>query len=219
MQRDARDYTGHEYSYLTVIGRSEMRDSHGRHLWVVRCLRGEARTMDIRDLLRRERAGRPISCGCQKRKFISMANRRHGMSTHPAFAVWRSMKERCTDPKHPAWRNYGGRGITVCPAWMESFEAFWKDMGPTYLPGLELDRRDNEKGYSPENCQWVDRKLNARNRRGARTVELNGKLIPLKELSETSGIRYTTLLYRLDHGCPLEDLLTPPDTRNRFSTS
>ena len=219
MRKNARDYTGHKYSFLTVTRRSEHTDRHGRHLWEVRCQCGNTRLMDIRDLMRREKAGLPASCGCQKKKLISAAKTKHGMSKHPAFAVWRSMVARCTNPKHRAWKNYGGRGITVCPAWMETFEQFWEDMGPTYKPGLELDRKDNDKGYSPENCRWVTRRVNSQNKRGARIVELNGRRTSLSDLSAQTGIRYTTLIYRIDHGCPSEFLLMRPDVRNRFSTS
>lgn len=91
-------------------------------------------------------------------------------------------------------------------------------MGATYKPGLDLDRKDNEKGYSPENCRWVTRSINNRNKRNARHVIFWGREMTVKELSEKSGIKYTTLLYRLDHGCPLERLIDEPDLTNRFTT-
>jgi hypothetical protein len=134
------------------------------------------------------------------------------MSEHPAFWVWRSMHDRCELPTHHAWKNYGGRGITVCAAW-SSFEAFWADMGPGYVPGLTLDRKDNSLGYCPENCRWATRIVQARNKRGNRLIHTNffGR-ITIKEAAQKAGLKYTTLLYRIDVGCPTETALTlPPD--------
>ena len=102
---------------------------------------------------------------------------------------------------------------------MNSFEEFWKDMGPSYQAGLDLDRENNDLGYSPENCRWTTRAINCRNKRGARTTEVNGRQVHLKEVSELTGINYTTLLYRQDNGCPQEHLLDEADVRNRFMTS
>ena len=152
-------------------------------------------------------------------KLISKAKSTHGMTHHPAFGVWRSMKQRFMDPNHPAYYNYGGRGITVCQEWAESFERFWEDMGPTYQKGLELDRINNEEGYYPGNCRWVSRKINSRNKRDSRLVDSPFGRITVAELSEKTGIGVTTLLYRLDHSWPIELLCIPPDVKNKSTTS
>ena len=216
MPRTATDWTGFQYSYLRIIGPSEARDSHGRRKWLALCLScGTVHPVDIRDIRKRQRLNRPVSCGCKKKEFIGAASTTHGLSGHPAWAVWHSMKQRCTDPNHKAWANYGGRGITVCESWLKSFEAFWSDMGATYRPGLELDRRENNAGYSPENCRWVTRRENTQNRRC--TLRAGKESVP--ELAERSGIARSTLYYRISHGVPDDLLLTPPDVRNRFMTS
>ncbi len=141
------------------------------------------------------------------------------MSKHPAYAVWRSMLDRCRLPQHQAYANYGGRGIKVCARWQASFENFWQDMGPTYRSGLTLERKNNARGYSPKNCMWATRTAQARNKRGNRMIDTpKGKML-LSEASELSGIGTTTLLYRVAHRWPANRLFDAPDFRNRLTTS
>ena len=161
------------------------------------------------------RNGNTSSCGCQRRTTISQKRTTHGMSRHPAFAVWRSMVDRCRLPTHQAWANYGGRGLTVCTEWQESFESFWGDLGPTYSPGLTLDRRDNMAGYRPGNCRWVSDKVQANNTRA--NVAVAGTTAAL--LAEQLGVKRSTMYYRLSAGVPVERLGDAPDVSRRFSTS
>lgn len=208
------DLTGRRFNSLTVIRRAP-NDKRGKPRWVCKCDCGTETTYAARDLKR----GNLYSCGCQRSRRISEKNKTHGMSRHPAWAVWHSMKQRCMDPNHKAWKNYGGRGITVCGRWAESFEAFWEDMGPTYQPGLEIDRIDNNRGYEPGNCRWTTRKVNARNRRTNILVTTEYGTTTVSELAELTGIGETTLLYRIQHGWPEAALTTPPNVRNWYTTS
>ena len=109
--------------------------------------------------------------------------------------------------------------LTVISRAENDFENFWADMGPSYAPGLELDRKDNEQGYSPENCRWIPRKSNMRNRRSSRVIDTPLGRMTVAELAERSGIGETTLLYRLANGWPAESLLTEPNARNMSTTS
>ena len=99
--------------------------------------------------------------------------RRHGLSLTPEYRAWQQMVRRCTVPTHPAFSRYGGRGIKVCERWLAAVENFVADMGQRPA-GHELDRRDNDGDYTPENCRWVTRKVNDRNRASNRIVEFGG---------------------------------------------
>lgn len=83
---------------------------------------------------------------------------------HPLYMTWANMRYRCEDPENPSYPRYGGRGITVCQTWSESFEAFALDMGLPKTPDLTLDRKNNDAGYSKENCRWATRTEQCLNR-------------------------------------------------------
>lgn len=157
------------------------------------------------------------SCGCMRRASIAARKTTHGMSGHKAFAVWRSMLDRCALPTHQAWHNYGGRGISVCKEWRGSFAAFWADMGPTYREGLTLERRDNSAGYSPENCVWATRKRQARNKRPNVLINTPWGRITVAEAADRSGLNRTTLYYRVNNGVPEHRLFEAPDTSRKFT--
>jgi hypothetical protein len=107
------------------------------------------------------------------------------------------MKARCLRPTHHAWRNYGGRGITVCDRWQGSFENFWEDMGPTYQPGLTIERVNNALGYFPENCTWDTRKVQGRNRRTNRIIATPWGEMTIAEAAERVGLSQSTFGKRL----------------------
>lgn len=133
----------------------------------------------------------------------------HGMSRHPAYAVWRAMVERCTLPRHPAWINYGGRGIKVCPRWLK-FRNFWADMGDQYQPGLTLDRRNNHGGYSKENCRWVTYKVQNQNRRDNVWVQTPWGKLTWSEAARRTGVSRHTIRRRKASGWPESRWLEPP---------
>ena len=172
--------------------------------WVYRCDCGKETVKNGSDVAKATKKGLVQNCGCYTQKLRSEQHTTHGMTSHPAFAVWRSMIDRCRLPTHQAWHNYGARGIRVCEQWQNSFEAFWEDMGPTYKRGLELDRRNNDGNYEPENCRWVTRRVNSGNRRDSLPVDIT-------YAHEVTGIGKSTLEYRWRHGLSLTSSTPDPD--------
>lgn len=126
---------------------------------------------------------------------------------HPLNSIWRSMWRRCTNPKAPCFHNYGGRGISVCDRW-EDFHAFVADMGDR-PPGYTLERVDNDKGYSPENCRWASRTEQLLNRRNTLKVTIEGATYLAHELAKASGHRSLTIKERAERGLSLADVLHP----------
>ncbi len=137
------------------------------------------------------------------------------MKTHELEKTYKMMLVRCYSPNYSQYKDYGGRGITVCEAWRKSFRQFVIDMGerPT---GCTLERADNTKGYSPENCKWATRFEQQRNTRRNHLVKFNGASKPISQWAAEIGISKNTILKRLRSGWSETDALsTPVDIKMR----
>lgn|SRR3990167_4368280 len=124
-------------------------------------------------------------------------NRIHGMRHTKIYAVWCAMKARCKNKQDKQYKNYGGRGITVCDRW-KSFKNFYEDIGEEWQEGLQLDRIDNDEGYYKENCRWATHLEQARNTRKNVWIEYNGEKKVLREWAREIGLSLATLQERLD---------------------
>jgi len=124
----------------------------------------------------------------------------HGLSRTPEYRAWKGLVQRCTNPDHPAYGDYGGRGIAVCERWLDDVEAFIEDMGPRPSPRHELDRIDNDGPYSPENCRWTTVQRNARNRRSNRRITYRGETRTLAGWCELLGLPSDSVRKRLEAG-------------------
>ncbi|WP_433916931.1 hypothetical protein [Streptomyces sp. NBC_01744] len=157
------------------------------------------------------RQGRTTSCGCFHREQLGDRSRTHGQKGTPLYRVWVWMIGRCCNENNASYAYYGGRGITVCPEWRKSFEAFARDVGASFRDGLTIERVDNGGNYEPGNVRWATRQEQARNRRSSRLLTFEGETRTLTEWSERLGLRHQTLQQRLDRsGWTVERALTTP---------
>src|SRR3990167_3913288 len=121
---------------------------------------------------------------------------KHGMTNHPLYTVWCSMRQRCNDKNCIDYLNYGGRGITYDKSW-GFFKNFYDDLLPIWKEGLTIDRIDVNGNYSKTNCRFVDRIIQARNRRNTRQISFKDKLMTLKEWADFLSIKRSTLAQRI----------------------
>jgi len=140
----------------------------------------------------------------------------HGASYTNLYKRWIRIRERCLNPNAPNFDNYGGRGITVCDEWLNSFIPFrdWALVNG-YKPWLQIDRIDNDGDYTPENCRWISCKLNQRNKRNSRLITAYGETKTIVEWTEDERCQldYHTIHVRLARRWSEDKAITTPKLR------
>lgn len=143
-----------------------------------------------------------------------MPVKRYGVQLLPEYRIWDAMIQRCTNPKATHFQHYGGRGIVICERW-RIFKNFYEDMGAKPDPKMEIDRIDNNRPYSPENCRWATRSEQMSNRRNNHLITHNGRTQTLTQWSKETGLRYNTIIRRIESGWTVEQALTRPQQKGR----
>lgn len=190
------DLTGQKFNRLTVVERAE-NTKDGKASWKCICECGNEITVIGKDL----RSGNTKSCGCYNRESASIRAKKHGYSKSRIHNIWLLMKQRCFNPQQPQFKDWGGRGITICDEWLgehgaENFIKWSKENG--YADNLEIDRINNDGNYCPENCRWTTRKEQANNKRCTHFITYNGKTQSIKQWAEEIGVNYDTLISRIN---------------------
>lgn len=209
------DLTGQKINRLTVVeylGAKRYGNRNVCRMYACVCDCGGTTVSPYENL----RKGRVISCGCyQKEKaanrFLTHGNKRRGKETNQKeYGTWCNMKSRCYNPNYEFSEYY--KDIKVCERWVDSFENFLEDMGKA-PKGYTLDRIDNTKDYSPNNCRWASWHEQANNTRKSRFIEHNGERKTVAEWSREKGLVYSALLHRLDVGWDIERALNTPSKK------
>lgn len=156
------DYINTKIGFLTVIGEVYTVTRNGNPVRKFNCMCdcGKEHLVTVCMIS----SGRQKSCGCYK-KIVEKLPKSHGMSGTKPYITWCGMIARCENPKEGCYPNYGGRGISICKEWRESFENFWNDMKFSYNDSMQLDRIDVDGNYCKENCRWVDASTQSHNKR------------------------------------------------------
>ena len=200
--RNIIDLTGQKFNRLTAISYDE---HNNKWWWLCEC--GNKKLIDSSEVKR----GKTKSCGCLAKELkpaliYGMSGMKiHGMSGTRFYNIFVAMKQRCDNEKSSEYNNYGGRGITVCDRW-KSFENFKEDMYESYIKHVEefgeknttLDRVGVDGNYHKDNCRWATYKEQMNNKSNNHIVEVDGKSMTVMEASKVTGIKYRTILSRLN---------------------
>jgi hypothetical protein len=198
-----KDLSGQKFGRLTAVAPD--RTATGKVAWICKCDCGREHKVSAANLAS---AKGTKSCGCLASEAAAERNRSrtsHGLTKTKPYTAWLSMKTRCLSPESQSYARYGARGITVCDEWVNSFEAFLRDVGNPPSVLHSLDRIDNNKGYFPGNCRWATPAEQSANRRSSVMVKTGGGEVCLSDLAKQNGVARPTVYGRVNRlGCPPE---------------
>lgn len=205
------DLTGKIFNRWKVIGPDEVK--YNRKHWICEC---QCESHTIKSIAQYDLVhGKSKSCGCYQREVASKNNTKHGGCGTRLYQVWQNMKSRCYNPKNKYYKNYGARGIVICEEWLDFANfAEW-----AYSSGYQedadygkctIERKNVNKGYSPENCCWADEITQANNKTDNLFLEYKGKTQTLAQWVKELDVPYGSILKRLKNGSSVEEAFEKP---------
>lgn len=202
---------GLRFGRLVVIEAAENKGKKPR--WLCQCDCGKTKIVHSSSL----KNGNTKSCGCFRTETTIARCSTNRSKDKTLYAVWNTIKQRCNNPNNKSYSNYGGRGITICDEWYNYDNFYEWSINNGYKHGLEIDRINNSLGYSPDNCRWVTKSVNANNKRNVKQYTINGESKSLPEWCREYNINYDTVYLRVHrlHWDVEKALVTPPIKYNR----
>lgn len=196
---------GDKYGRLEIVRLISKRYVNKGGSWICRCECGNERVLPESTIVELS------SCGCSRWSHVTT----HKLSKTPEHSTWTHIKQRCNNPNNDGFYLYGGRGIKVCQRWMDSFEAFYHDMGERPSSRHQIDRIDSNGNYEPGNCRWATSAEQLRNTRRTRLLTFNGRTQCLADWATEVRIDKRTLQHRIvKFGWSVDEALTTPAVSN-----
>ena len=203
MQEAFRVKSGERYGRWLVLGRFK-RESNSSQAFC-KCDCGTEKYVRFTHL----KSGRSVSCGCYRKELYTV----HGKSDFRIYQVWADMKGRCQNKKDRNYKNYGGRGVSVCEEWQE-FQPFMEwALVNGYADALTIERIDNNGNYEPDNCKWVMQSEQCQNRRSCNYITYKGITKNITQWAKETGLHRAVLYYRISSGWSIEKAFTTPSQR------
>lgn len=202
------DISGQKFNFLTVTGRFTR--VNRRTLWDCVCDCGNKTTVDATKI----KSGHTKSCGCYLKIFCKKhGHALDGKDRTSEYNAWGAMIQRCCNPSNRRYKRYGGRGITICDRWKDSYENFYSDMGAKPSPDMSLDRINNNGNYEPSNCRWATITQQNRNLSRNRHIEHNGVTMVLAEWSRKLNVSQGVINTWMKKGKDMEWIINYIQTR------
>jgi len=204
--------TGQTFGRLVVLERAN--NAKGQHTqWKCLCACGNIVIVSSANL----KVGNTKSCGCLRKEVSSQKSFVHGMHKSPEYRTWERMKERCCNTNRPAYKYYGGRGISIYPKWKDSFIAFFNYIGPKPPGNYSIDRINTNGNYEPGNVRWATPKEQANNSRRNHLITINAHTLNIQQWADFVGIKPLIICTRIHRGWPPEKAIFTPVKHQRSS--
>lgn len=201
------NFKGKKFGKLIAFKFSHLHESNKNQYWIFKCECGN-KTTKMRCSV--EKLNGITSCGCDFKQKRRTAQVKHGFFGTPIYNIWTHMIARCYNKLNDSYEMYGARGITVCDHWRESFMNFYSDMGDRPTSKHSIDRIDVNGNYCKENCRWATQKQQCNNKTNNFSVEYEGKIYTISQLSEKYSIDRRVLRNRIVRGWGIKDSLFTP---------